>query len=76
MIPSLFHEALRRAELTSAQMIHIGDHAQQDVVAAQQVGITAIWANMDKEVWPGQNPPDAEFHHFDELPMAIDQLLA
>ena len=63
--PDLFHCALERAGVSAAEAIHIGDHPEQDVAAAQHVGMKAIWFNNCDREWPLQDTqPDWVFSHW------------
>jgi putative hydrolase of the HAD superfamily len=39
----IFESALELAGVPAAQVLHVGDNYQQDVVGAQQVGMYAVW---------------------------------
>ncbi len=41
--PYMFEEALRLAGVRPDEALHVGDHWEEDVVAARQVGMQAIW---------------------------------
>ncbi len=41
----MFDEACLRAHVTAAELAHIGDEADTDLVGAQKPGVTAIWMN-------------------------------
>lgn len=43
--PRPFREALRLAEVTADEAVHIGDHHEDDIFGAQQAGLRAIWYN-------------------------------
>lgn len=66
-----FEEALRLARCTPEAAIHIGDHCEHDIDAAQALGIGAIWVNREGQPWPGTQPPLAEIRTIAELPAAI-----
>lgn len=63
---SIFDAACARAGLAPAQVLHIGDHPEQDVVAAQSAGLDAVWLDRGLTVWP-QSPPAARLRNLDEL---------
>ncbi|MCA0757927.1 HAD family hydrolase [Paenibacillus sp. N4] len=56
--PELFQEALRRFNLNSNEVIHIGDSLSSDVSGAQNVGIKAIWLNRFHKRTPDGIIPD------------------
>lgn len=72
--PRMFEQALALAGVSAAQAIHIGDHPEQDVAAAQAVGMRAIWVNHDGVAWPLAQPADGEIRHFRELPALVRRL--
>ena len=43
--PRMFEEACRRAQVTAAELAHIGDEAGTDLAGAQNAGVTVIWMN-------------------------------
>lgn len=47
------------AGLTPAQVLHVGDHPEQDVAGARAAGLQAVWLNRDAAPWPlaGDAPP-------------------
>ena len=65
---SAFYEAvLAAAGCGAAELIHVGDSIENDVVAAQALGIRAVWLNRDRKrniasgAW-------AEIHSLADLP--------
>lgn len=72
----MFDAALAHAGLSAGRTIHIGDHPEQDVAAAQALGMRSIWVNMDGQAaWPLDRAPDAEIRCLSELPSAVEKLL-
>ena len=43
--PRMFEEACRCAQVTAAELAHIGDEAGTDLAGAQNAGVTVIWMN-------------------------------
>ena len=41
--PKIFHEALKRANVSAAETIHVGDSLEDDIRGAHLAGIKAIW---------------------------------
>ncbi len=72
--PDMFNQALSISALTAHQVIHVGDHLKQDVWAAQQVGIQAIWVNLKGAEGSREVDPDATVESLQDLPNKIDQL--
>ena len=48
----MFLAALDHAQVNANQALHIGDHPEQDIAAAQQLGFQTIWANVLNQAWP------------------------
>jgi len=74
--PRMFEAALAQAGVTPAQAVHVGDHPEQDVAAAQAVGMRAIWVNYGDEAWPLARRPDAEIRRLGELPALLEAMAA
>ena len=55
--PDMFYQILKKVRIKPYQAIHIGDHPTYDIVAAQQVGMHAIWINRNEMMWPEELPP-------------------
>jgi putative hydrolase of the HAD superfamily len=63
-----FVEAAGRCGMAVDQMVHVGDHPQNDIVAAKQTGMRAIWINRKNLRWPASEClPDHEISGLDEL---------
>ena len=54
-------------------MVHVGDHPDYDIAAAQALGIRTVWVNIGRQPWPGATPPDQEIH---TLPALLDAIAA
>lgn len=73
--PDLFQAALSHAGVTSEQCIHVGDHQQQDIIAAQRLGIKTVWVNLTDAAWvEDECTPEQEINHLSQLPAAIQAL--
>jgi len=71
----MFIAAMKQAGVSANECIHIGDHPEQDVLAAQQLGIKTVWANLLQQDWPQDLPSaDHEINHLDQLIAKIKQL--
>ncbi len=70
----MFLAALARAQVEPAHSIHIGDHPQDDIFGAQQVGMRTIWFNPQQSVWTGEREPDAQVSQISQLPDVIKRL--
>lgn len=58
--PRAFLTACDRAGYPPEYVIHIGDHPQQDILGAAEVGMKTIWMNRDRQIWDHDHQPDAE----------------
>ena len=65
--PAMFEAAMKEAKALPHECIHIGDHPEQDILAAEDLGLSTIWANMFGMAWPYKNKPTFEITHFDQL---------
>jgi putative hydrolase of the HAD superfamily len=71
---ALFLAALKYAGIGPNGAVHVGDHPEQDVAAAQAVGMRAIWFNPRREAWPLAGKPDAQVHTLADLAETITAL--
>jgi putative hydrolase of the HAD superfamily len=69
--PEPFQAALRHAQCSAAQAIHIGDHVEHDIRGAKAAGMRTIWINRAGEIWPGEDDPDADIQQLAQLPDAV-----
>jgi putative hydrolase of the HAD superfamily len=66
--PGFFHAACAALNLPPHQVLHVGDHREQDVIGAMRAGMRACWINRDGAPWPAGNPrPDLEFATLGDL---------
>lgn len=75
--PNLFHAALHRGNANPQETVHIGDHPEDDIFGAQQLGIRTIWFNPKKIRWEDQSdktPPTATVHCLSQIQAAIEKL--
>jgi len=73
--PDLFQAALKAAGIEAGEAIHIGDHQEQDVVAAARVGMKTIWVNLTDSAWAeSETQPDQEITHLSQLPAAVQAI--
>ena len=72
--PQVFLTALARAQVPAAQSVHIGDHPQDDVFGAQQVGMRTVWFNPERSIWTGEREPDAQISQISQLPDVLSRL--
>lgn len=72
--PRIYRAAIAAAGVEPGQIIHIGDHPEQDVAAAAAVGMKTVWVNFGGQAWPELPPPDGEIRRFEELPALVRRL--
>lgn len=75
--PNLFHAALHRGNANPQETIHIGDHPEDDIFGAQQLGIHTIWFNPQRLRWEDQSdkaPPTATVNCLSEIPLTLSKL--
>lgn len=73
--PDLFQAALQHAGVSAQECIHIGDHQEQDIVAAARLGMKTIWVNLSDAAWAEADvQPDQEITHLSQLPAAVAAL--
>jgi len=63
-----FESACKLANVTANEIIHIGDHPEQDVQGAIAAGIDSIWINRNKTQWPDIPQPNNIIYSLAELP--------
>ena len=69
--PQIFAAAVERAGVSLAQLLHVGDDPQGDVLGAMQAGARAAWVTSAPETWPYDLSPDLTVAHIRELAAAI-----
>lgn len=59
---SIFHAACDRLGVPPAQVLHVGDHVDMDVVGAMQAGLRGCWINRVDHTWHHPSlQPDLQF---------------
>jgi 2-haloalkanoic acid dehalogenase type II len=59
---SIFHAACERLGVPPAQVLHVGDHIEMDVVGAMQAGLRGCWINRVEHTWHHPSlQPDLQF---------------
>lgn len=72
--PEMFVRALREHRVRADEAVHIGDHPEQDVLAARSHGLGAIWANPLQLARPESLPADIPgFEFFARLEPMLEQ---
>ena len=73
---AMFEAALARTGRKAAEVLHVGDSVEHDVLGAQRVGLRTVWVNAKAEPWTGTTPPDATISHVTELADVLRRLEA
>lgn len=64
----IFDEAVSRAGVPAAEVLHVGDHPAIDIAGARDAGLRTAWMNRNGDAWPGElTEPDAEVRTVTEL---------
>lgn len=64
----MFLAALEFSGVEPHESIHIGDHPEQDILAAKELGFKTVWANILGQEWPQDlKPADYEINHLNQL---------
>lgn len=74
--PRMYRAAIAAAGVAPGEVLHIGDHPEQDVAAAARVGMRTVWVNFGGAAWPELPPPDGEIRHLAELPALVRRIAA
>ncbi len=69
---SIFHAACERLGVAHGEVLHVGDHADMDVLGAIDAGLRSCWINREGARWP--HAPKAPDLHFDTLTGLADWL--
>jgi HAD superfamily hydrolase (TIGR01549 family) len=70
---SIFHAACARLEIEPAQVLHVGDDIELDVVGGARAGLRTCWINREDRSWPHSHVrPDLEFTTLAELADWLD----
>jgi putative hydrolase of the HAD superfamily len=71
----MFRAALEFSGIEAGDSLHIGDHPEQDVYAAQQLGFNTVWANILDHQWPiSLSLADYEITQLNQLLPILKQL--
>ncbi len=72
--PDHFLAAQQASNASAAQIVHIGDHIEHDVLAAQQAGCYDIWFNPDQQSVDDQVQPTQQVKCLSDIPKAIEAI--
>ncbi len=50
----IFQYLIKTSNIQPNEILHIGDHWEDDIVGAQQAGLHALWINPEQAAWPGE----------------------
>jgi putative hydrolase of the HAD superfamily len=70
--PAIFARAAEALGAAPAQIAHVGDDPELDVLGAQRFGMVGVWLNRGGAVWPHPGRPDIEIGSLAELEPALD----
>ena len=70
----MFQILLDDSKLEPEECIHVGDHPEHDILAAQSLGIKTIWFNDKEKKWPEKSRPEGEIKELSLLPQAIQKI--
>lgn len=73
-LPTHFEATLNKTGAAPDEIIHVGDHAEHDIVGAQRCGWHTIWLNPDQRRWPGGPPPSVIAQDIREIPAAVQTI--
>ena len=54
------------------EILHIGDHQVNDILAAYDLGIESLWFNNNKSIWNQNFPKPDEFNSWESLPEIVN----
>ncbi|HQZ03569.1 MAG TPA: HAD family hydrolase [Thauera sp.] len=63
----IFHAAAQAAGVQPDEVLHVGDHALQDVLGARAAGMQAAWVNREQAAWEHPERPHVELADLSEL---------
>ena len=69
---AIFTHLCQALALAPAQIAHIGDDHELDVLGAQRAGLFAVWLNRDGRDWPHPQRPDLEVADLHQLCAWLD----
>lgn len=74
--PRMFEDALKHTGLRPEQVVHVGDHPDNDIRAAAEVGMWTLWVNLPGHDWPQPARADARVECLSMIPQEIKRLAA
>lgn len=70
--PRIFHAAASAMGVEPHEVLHVGDDATLDALAAITAGMQAVWLNPAQQAWPHDTPPHATVASLTELCRLLD----
>ena len=70
----IFIAAAEAAGCAPEQVLHLGDHPEQDVDGARQAGMQALWFNPQGTPWEGSGQPPEQLRQWSDLPDLLQRL--
>jgi FMN hydrolase / 5-amino-6-(5-phospho-D-ribitylamino)uracil phosphatase len=65
--PRIFHAAAGAVDLTTEDVLHVGDDATLDALGALNAGMQAAWINRSDHLWPHELEPHVKLSNLTEL---------
>ena len=65
--------AAQAAGVHADEVLHVGDHALQDVLGARAAGMQAAWVNREQAAWEHAERPHVELGDLSELVQTLDE---
>jgi putative hydrolase of the HAD superfamily len=75
-MPLHFERTLHTTGAMAQEIVHVGDHLEHDVAAAQHCGWHTIWLNSKQQEFCGESPPTAIVSDIGQIPAAIEKIAA
>ena len=72
--PDMFEAALSHADVSAAEIAHVGDNPDHDIEGARAVGMRTVWMNNRNLEWPGGQRADREITNLRQLPEVLASL--
>ncbi len=73
--PRLFEIAIKCADCTKRQFLHIGDSFQNDIIGAKRAGVRSVWLNRQREDNETGQQPDFEISSLRELTEILENFV-
>ena len=73
--PRLFEIAIKCADCTKRQFLHIGDSFQNDIIGAKRAGVRSVWLNRQREDNEMGQQPDFEISSLRELTEILENFV-